>query len=66
MTDTNEKYAGMDIEQLRSMAEGQGWLDSLAAEAREKKVYALLAEGAEIEEIEPASGEEDEGDGESD
>jgi trigger factor len=45
---------GMDIEQLRGMAEAQGWQDAIEMELRDKKVYGLLAADAEIQEIEEA------------
>lgn len=46
---------GMEVEQLRGMAEAQGWLDGIEMELRDKKVYAVLAADAEIEETDPAA-----------
>jgi trigger factor len=45
----------MEVEQLRGMAEAQGWLDGIEMELRDKKVYAVLAADAEIEETDPAA-----------
>jgi trigger factor len=42
---------GIEVSQLRSMAEKQGWLDALSTEARDMKIYALLSEQAEIEKV---------------
>jgi trigger factor len=50
---------GMEVAQLREMAQQQGWLDSIEAELTEKAAYAHLAEHAtiEISEVEAAADE---------
>lgn len=54
---------GMEVPQLRQMAEQQSWLPAIEAELRDKKVYAVLAQAAEIEEVEPDPPEGDAQDG---
>ena len=51
---------GMEAAQLRQTAEQQGWFPAIEAELRDKKVYALLAESADIQEVEPDSPEGEE------
>jgi trigger factor len=46
---------GMELEQLRSIAERQGWLHAIEHELVEQKAYAWLAERANVEEFDPAS-----------
>ena len=55
---------GMEVSELRRMAEQQGWFQAIEAELRDKKVHALLAESADIQEVEAESpeGEAEEGD----
>jgi len=48
---------GMQVSELRKMAEQQGWFPAIEAELRDKKVYALLAESADIRELEAESPE---------
>lgn len=59
---------GMDADELRQIAERQGWLHAIEHELREQKAYAWVAERAKIEEFdseaedasdEDAAGEED-------
>ncbi|MEE3326023.1 MAG: trigger factor [Myxococcota bacterium] len=52
---------GMEASQLRQTAEQQGWFPAIEAELRDKKVYALLAESADIQEVH-ADSPEGEGD----
>ena len=51
---------GMEAAQLRQTAEQQGWFPAIEAELRDKKVYTLLAELADIQEVEPDSPEGEE------
>ena len=48
---------GMEASQVRQTAEQQGWFPAIEAELRDKKVYTLLAECADIQEVEAASPE---------
>ena len=48
---------GMEVSELRKMAEQQGWFPAIEAELRDKKVHALLAESADIQEVEAESPE---------
>ena len=48
---------GMEASQLRQTAEQQGWFPAIEAELRDKKVYALLADSADIQELEVDSPE---------
>ena len=48
---------GMKVSELRKMAEQQGWFQAIEAELRDKKVHALLAESADIQEVEAESPE---------
>jgi len=52
---------GMEVDQLRAMAEQQGWLEAIEAELREKKAYDHLAGQAtvEVREDEAASDDAD-------
>jgi trigger factor len=48
---------GMEASQVRQTAEQQGWFPAIEAELRDKKVYTLLAECADIQEVEAGSPE---------
>ena len=50
---------GMELSQLRLMAQQQSWLPAIEAELRDKKVYAALAQAAKIEEVEVETPEGD-------
>ncbi|MAI77717.1 MAG: trigger factor [Deltaproteobacteria bacterium] len=42
---------GMEVAQVRQMAEQQGWFSAIEAELRDKKVYSVLSESADIQEV---------------
>ena len=43
----------MDAEQMRKLAEAQGWLPAVEQEVRERKVHGYLAEQGKIVDVEP-------------
>ena len=48
----------MAADQMRAMAEQQGWLPALEQELRERKVYAYLAEQGKVADVEPEPNED--------
>ena len=52
---------GMELDQLRTMAAQQGWLQAIEHELVEKKAYGWLAEQATIRDVDPAEADDEAG-----